>query len=315
MTTGIFILARAVHFGACLLFFGTHAFECFVAGPVIARGDAGALATGSSRSRRIYQMLLPLMLLSGMAWYAPVAIAMSGAPWREALQADTLRIVWNQTQFGAIWKLRAIFWIAATVVTAFAAFNRSKSSLRLGLKWIQLLLGGLLLGSLALAGHGREDSRWHLVADVVHLLVAGLWPVGLLPLALRLRQLSATSALERWAIITALIRRFSTVSLGSVVLIVVTGWVNAWYLVGSFPNLFREPYGRWLLVKLALFACAVTIGAVNLLRLKPRLQEKPPEQLATTVAALQCNVELELFLGTAIVIVVAVLGVLPPAVH
>jgi putative copper export protein len=51
----------------------------------------------------------------------------------------------------------------------------------------------------------------------------------------------------------ALVRRFSAVSLGSVVLLALTGWVNAWVLVGSFSNVFGQTYGRWLGGKIILF--------------------------------------------------------------
>jgi putative copper resistance protein D len=257
------------------------------------------------------------MLLSGLAWFGFVAITMSGSPWREALQPSVLGTVWNQTQFGTIWQLRVAVWLAAAAVATCSALNPSKMSLQKNLAWIDLFLGALLLGSLAWGGHGREDSRWHLSADVVHLLVAGFWPTGLLPLVLLLRRLRAVADSERWSFTAALVRRFSALSLVSVVALVLTGWVNAWYLVGSVANLFEAPYGRWLLVKLALFGCAVAIGAVNLLRLKPRfLGEKPSAAIIeATSAHLRCNVELELVLGTAIVIVVAVLGGLPPAVH
>jgi copper resistance protein D len=79
--------------------------------------------------------------------------------------------------------------------------------------------------------------------------------------------------------------------------------------------LVTRPYGHWLLAKLVFFAAALAIAAVNLLRLKPRfLQESSqPKKAETTAAQLQVNVLFELILGSAIIIIVAVLGVLPPA--
>jgi len=139
----------------------------------------------------------------------------------------------------------------------------------------------------------------------------------LLPLVLVLRQLRRSSEAGRAHSIAALVRRFSAMSLGSVTLLALTGWVNAWFLVGSFSNLVEQTYGRWLLVKITFFAIAVAFGAVNLLRLKPRLlaESTPPEKARATAAQLQFNVQMELMLGTAIVVVVAVLGILPPAIH
>lgn len=114
-----------------------------------------------------------------------------------------------------------------------------------------------------------------------------------------------------------LVRRFSAISLVAVSLLVLTGLVNSWFLVGSISNLFEQPYGRWLLTKIILFCAALAIASVNLLRLKPRLiiESSQPERAETTVAQLQNNVQIELFLGMTIITVVAILGILPPAIH
>jgi putative copper resistance protein D len=113
-----------------------------------------------------------------------------------------------------------------------------------------------------------------------------------------------------------LVRRFSALSLTAVALLAMTGFVNSWFLVGSVENLFGLTYGRWLLAKIILFSIAVTIGAINLLRLKPRLLAGAPPWRKTEIAAaqLQLNVQMELALAMAIVIIVAILGILPPAV-
>jgi putative copper export protein len=66
----------------------------------------------------------------------------------------------------------------------------------------------------------------------------------------------------------------------------------------------------------SLFVLAVAIGAVNLLRLKPRLSaNNPAVQKDEAAARLQFNVQMELLLGAIIVIVVAILGILPPAIQ
>ncbi len=69
------------------------------------------------------------------------------------------------------------------------------------------------------------------------------------------------------------------------------------------------------------FIIAVAIGAVNLLRLKPRLVtgviagKFPAPVIEASSAQLQFNIQLELALATIIIIIVAVLGILPPAAH
>jgi putative copper resistance protein D len=313
MTTTWFILARAVHIGACLLFFGVFTFDRLVATAISANGKAEISNYWQTRIRVFNLILLPIILLSGLAWFALVAMNMSGQP----LSNEILKIVWTQTQFGTVWKIRLILWLAVAVIAILFYFSKSQAAFQRFLIWLQLFLSGALLGSLAWAGHGQETSIWHLCADVLHLLVAGFWPTGLLPLTLLLRKLRRTSEPTKTLSIAALVRRFSALSLGSVALLAATGFINSWFLVGSFTNLIEQPYGRWLFVKIILFGFAVAIGTVNLLRLKPRLllenfQVQNPE---ATIAQLQFNVQMEVALGTAIIIVVAILGILPPTAH
>ncbi len=296
MTTACLVAVRAIHIGACLLFFGGFAFDCFV-----------MPKEWQSPRRRFSLILLPVILLSGLAWFALVSMTMSG----EALDAAILRTVWSQTRFGAVSKWRLIFWVAASAFTS-TGLQRFH---RMIFIWSQFFFAGLLLGSLAWAGHGQEDSGWHLLADILHLLVAGFWPAGLLPLALFLHQQRRNSEPERWIGMARVVRRFSAISLGGVALLVFTGWVNAWFLAGSVANLLGQSYGRWLLAKIILFLITVAIGAVNLLRLKPRLSvgKSQGQELEPVAAQLQFNVHLELLLTVVIVIIVGILGILPPA--
>jgi putative copper resistance protein D len=240
---------------------------------------------------------------------------MGGLPFGQMLQSDILATAWNQTQFGALCKWRLIIWLASTIAAGLVLFK--SPPLQKSLVWFPCCCAGFLLGSLAWAGHGQEDSSWHLLADTLHLLVAGLWPTGLLPFAMLLRKSRGTSGATDWASVGALVRRFSALSLMSVVLLAVTGFVNAWFLVGSVNNLFEETYGRWLLLKILLFVLATAIGAVNLLWLKPRLMadRTPAKTAEKATAQLQFNVQMELIFSTAIILVVAILGILPPAGH
>ncbi|MGA9778213.1 MAG: CopD family protein [Verrucomicrobiia bacterium] len=317
MTTECFVLTRAVHFGACLLFFGIFAFDRFVAVSIVARGHSEIADYWQAHIRFFSSVALSIVLLSGIAWFVLVAMTMSGLPLGQTLQPEILKTVWTQTQFGTVWKWRLLFWLAAAAVATLFYFRKSKFPSHKNPAWIQLPIGGLLLGSLAWAGHGQEDSIWHLLADILHLLVAGFWPTGLLPLALLLKRLRQIPEPARWNLIATLVRRFSAMSLVSVALLALTGWVNAWFLVGSFSNLLEHTYGRWLLAKIILFAFAVIIGAVNLLRLKPRLsiEKSQIQTFEATTVQLQCNVHMELAIGMGIVVVVAILGILPPAAH
>jgi putative copper resistance protein D len=311
MTDGWFIAARTAHFAACLLLFGFFAFDRFVAARV-AGGGSEVTEFWQARLRLFGAILPPVILLSGAAWFVAVTMTMSGLPlgWSLRWMMET---VWSQTEFGTVWKIRLIFCVGSGVVGAMSLFVKLQPALRSLCAWLQFAAGALLLGSLAWAGHGQAGPSWHLWADVLHLLVAGLWPTGLLPFAMLLRRLRREPA-ARTGLITALVSRFSALSLGSVALLVATGLINSLVLVGTVSNLFTQPYGRWLLCKIILFCGAVALGAVNLLRLKPRLlAEIPPADNALALARLQASVHWELAFNAVIIVVVAVLGTLPPA--
>jgi putative copper resistance protein D len=301
-----FILARAIHFGSCLLFFGLFAFDRFVV--VAPELPAKIMEQWQSRIRFLSLILLPIIFISGIAWFVLVAMNMSGRP----LQTEILKTVWMQTQFGTVWRFRLVVWFVALVATVIFCFSSLRSTPGKLLVWLELILAGLLLGSLAWAGHGQEGSTWHLFADILHLLAAGFWPAGLLPLALFLYKMRRTSEPAKWDCVASLVRRFSAASLVVVALLAISGLVNSWYLVGSFANLFEQRYGWWLLAKIILFCIAVAIGAVNLLRLKPLLSLE--SQAGPAASRLQLNVWLELLLGVVVVVVVAILGILPPAI-
>ena len=304
--TAMLILVRAIHIGSCLILFAMFAFDQFVAGSV--PDNPNTTGRRSARGRGLNTILLLLISASGVAWFVTVGMAMGG----KGFEFQVLKIVWTQTEFGALWKIRLLLWL---MVMVFSIFRFSISGIAKSLLWIQVAVSGGLLGSLAWTGHGREGSDLHLVADVLHLLGAGMWPAGLLPFALRINELRRISVPEKWISIAALVRRFSAVSLGTVAILSATGWVNAWFLLGAPSNLVSQDYGRWLLAKIVLTCMAVAIGAVNLFRLKPRLL-RPNFQLpfaAQAIARLQFNVLVELILSAAIVIIVAVLGILPPS--
>ncbi len=282
------ITARAIHFAASLLAFNIWIFDRFIIVPT-------AVAHWRRMSRRLLAIALATAALSGTWWFAELAIGMSG----HALQMNIVSLVWKQTHFGQLWQLRLIFFFAAVLS---APLSRVPI-----FRWIALIAAGLLLGSLAWAGHGRTE-KWtaaHLLADAVHLLAAGCWPMGLLPFGLMLRHLRRSA---ETAPLSQLTVRFSAMSLLCVSLLTATGLINAWVLLGTVSNLWQTTYGRVLLVKVAVFSVMVGIGAVNLLHLKPRLTSGDRR----AAAWLGINVTAEIALTILVITVVALLGLLPP---
>ena len=88
-----------------------------------------------------------------------------------------------------------------------------------------------LISDGAVAGHAaavEPSAVAALAADVAHLLASGLWAGALLPLALLLRAASREDGADArpYAVVTT--RRFSTLALSMVIVLLVSGALAAW---------------------------------------------------------------------------------------
>jgi putative copper resistance protein D len=177
------------------------------------------------------------------------------------------------------------------------------------------LLGAVALGSLAWSGHGvMDDGRTgtvHLVADIVHLLAAGVWVGALASLLWML----ATAHDDSTAAAHHALAGFASVGTASVALVVASGLINSWLLVGpkDLLSLGTSLYGQLLLMKLALFAGMVSLAAVNRFRLTPALGDaRTSDDARYALRRLRLSLTLETFAAFAILGLVAWLGTLEP---
>jgi putative copper resistance protein D len=101
-----------------------------------------------------------------------------------------------------------------------------------------------------------------------------------------------------------------------VVVILATGIVNGWILVGSWHALIATVYGQLLILKMALFAVMLLIAAANRFWLMPRLVLRSgSEPQLEVVRRLACNSMIEIALALMIFAIVGMLGTLHPAIH
>jgi len=307
LTTLWFTIARAMQFASCLLVFGTSVFDRVV---IHRRVSAETFRCWRRMSARLIWPALVIAGLSGIVWFLLVAMAMSDLPLKEAMQLRILRLVLGHTQFGRLWRLRMFIWIAIVLVTA-AIHHKSKFAANSPAIWLLAFLGAALLGSLAWSGHGRDGNSpdLHLTADVVHLTAAAAWPTGLLPFSLILFSLRKRAGDDDFADLIIITRRFSLMSLISVGLLAGTGIANCCFLLGSARSLTSTSYGHVLCAKIAIFLAMVALGAVNLLYLKPRLASSKSE----VAGKLQMTVGAELIFAIGVVVVLSLLGTLPPS--
>jgi copper transport protein len=198
-----------------------------------------------------------------------------------------------ESRFGQVWGLRVIDWVLLGVVLLAAramgrdvipklgagsadadtlAFSPGPPRLALSL----LGVGALYLAiTPALAGHASIESPVAVFfpADALHVLAGSVWVGGIACLLLALpgatRQLEGH---ERSRLLLANLARFSPVALGAVVVIALTGVVQAYIDVRSLHGLFHTTYGALILVKVVLLVCLIGFGFINRERVIPALQ-------------------------------------------
>lgn len=298
MSEAPLILARVLQYASVVSLAGTLGFLVLIV-PAEAAGLRRPLL-------RLAWASLVLALLSGAFWLLIEGESMSGRPLGQVLAQGIVGIVLERTQFGHDWLARGG---AALVAALGLAAARMRASL-----WLAFAASVALLCGIAWAGHGGstpgEEGAFHLAADMLHLLAAGLWLGGLVPLALMFsRALRQTALFEAAHTAT---QRFSLLGILCVSTLLGTGIVNALFLVGSIPGLLGTLYGQLLLLKIAIFVAMVVLAAINRERLLPEILGPTP---LIVLRRLRRNASLEAALGLFVLGIVGALGILPPGMH
>jgi len=177
-----------------------------------------------------------------------------------------------------------------------------------------------LTATIAWTGHAGatlgEMGNLHLTADVLHLIAAAAWLGGLVSLALLLAAARRHQAVAWASLAGDAAQRFSTLGIIIVGVLLVTGIINAWILVGSVHAVLVTEYGQLLMLKIVVFAIMLVFAAVNRFWLTPQLVLAPESgpQL-NSLRQLTRNSTIEIVLGLTIYGIVGVLGTLHPAIH
>ncbi|AOY98601.1 copper resistance protein CopD [Cupriavidus sp. USMAHM13] len=249
------------------------------------------------------------IMLSGIEMLV-MAKAMTGASAYSDLSVHVFEMMVTGTGFGTAWSGRQIGLLASLLITL-ALARRPSAQIRL-----LALTGAVALSSLAWAGHGAMDDGdrrvIHLLADIAHLLAAGAW-VGALAAFVLLGK-----ATQRDATLLSLLARTAHgfARPGSVIVatLVVTGTANYWLIAGlPSASAMRTSYGMLLLIKLALFGTMLVMAALNRYRLTPRLAAEIRIGNAVGASrALRRSLQWEMATSIAVLVAVAILGVLSP---
>jgi len=305
------IVIRAIHFAATAMTTGTILFQAMVAEAALRSAETLATAV-RTQIRRLAWIGLAITAASAAIWILLEAAAMSGLPLSEAVTSEVLLTVVNDTQFGRVFEIR---FVLAMILAACLANDRFPLA-----RWLALASALGLVAAIAWTGHAGstvgELGVLHLTADALHLIAAAAWTGGLVPFVWLLMA-SRRYQHEAWARLTRdATERFSTLGIASVAIVLGSGTVNAWMLVGSVDGLIGTQYGHLLMLKIALFAAMVGFAAVNRFWLTPRLAlpSGGAAQLET-LRRLTRNSLIEIALALMIFAIVGMLGTWHPAIH
>jgi putative copper resistance protein D len=317
-----FIAARIVHFASTVMVAGIFIFLFFVEVPPLRKNNdrtwPGAIAF-HSRLLGIAWSSLVISVASGAAWLLLLATDITGSSLAQVISDGSAQAVLTRTQFGHDWQAR--FVLVVLLAVALLRFARKRGwGLAEGCVSAAVAMG--LVGTLAWSGHSGATpglrGELHVTADVLHLIAAGAWIGGLLPLRLLLSSVGQAPGTVEVGIARDATLRFSTLGVAAVATLIVTGIVNTWALVGTVPGLVESQYGRLLLLKLALFVVLLAVAAFNRERLTPRLvagYAGVTHESIDALRRLKRNCLVETALGLAILIVVGALGTISPGTH
>lgn len=286
------VLSRLLHFTATFLLLGISAFLWKIAPGSL----AGRLET---QLRPLLRLSLVVAVVTALSWLVLVAWSM-GEGLAELGQAGLMQTVLLDTGFGHAWLVR-LGLIALLIATV--ALSQDYGS------FAMVAASALVVASLGPVGHAAMESGvmavLHAFNHAAHLTTAGLWVGGLVPLAAVLGQ-GRTSG-EDGAALNAL-RRFSGVGHAIVALVVATGAINTWFILGGWPINVESRYQAMLLAKIGVVVVMTLLAIINRYVLLPRF-----EGSRRVPRLLYCNTLVEVFLGFLAIGLVSYFATVEPA--
>ncbi len=278
---------------ALLSVFGTLVFQNLVA-PRSFRGAPAALVerfNGRLVAMNLVGSLVCFVAL--LAWLLLQAADMADATTVGDAVAAVPTVITN-TSFGCLAVVQLALAVALSVVAG-------RPRIALGLSTVSVAVQ---------AGHSHAASMYGgpsflLASDIVHLLAAGAWLGGLVPLLLAVREMPARAGASaaRW---------FSPLGQVCIVALVLSALFQGWVMIGSLPGLVGTSYGWMAIAKLSLFGVLFAFAVVNRYVLAPALLIG---EAGVAKRRLVRSIAVQSGLGLAVVAAAVVLSSLEPAMH
>ncbi len=202
--------------------------------------------------------------------------------------------------------------VAACIPAVIAWITLKKSSTSDLALLLAALVAGIGLAAFPFNSHPvtLDQQIAGLSASIAHRLALGVWLGGLPALILLIGAGPVPDDTRRLAAV--ILRRFSRLAIVAMSVILVTGGMLTWFLVGNVSSLIGTEYGRLLILKLALLGGVFVIAGGLQRQLLPMLEVKPSDPTFRSYAN---RVKLETVVAVLIVVVASDMAGLAPPEH
>jgi len=299
---GLVIVLRLLQYGGAVVLLGTPLFFLY------GLREPDGVALGWPRPLLIAASAV--VALGSVAALAAQTAVMAGSI-AEGLKPASLGFMITGTSLGPAFLARAL--VAAAALVLLVSVRPAR------LLWIAVAMAGLVVSaSFAWTGHGAATEGSgrlvHLTAAVLHSWSAAVWLGALAALLILTVHHRPAPAADR--ILHRALHGFAGVGTASVAVLVLSGLINSWFMVGPdrLSGLLTTPYGLLLTGKLVIFALMLVLAAANRFHLTPDLGSAldDPDDLRVAVGRLKRSLVMETLLALALLAVVAVMGTLAP---
>jgi copper transport protein len=251
--------------------------------------------------RRAVQQALGIVMAGSVVQLLITASDVAGKPLWSALGGVSGAL---QTDAGLAALIR--LFLAAGIAWCLFAF-RPRSEL---LRWrVAAGFTAAAMATWAFGGHSKS-MRWPLLGiplDIAHFAAAAAWFGGLAILGgFGLAQTEPTERKE-------VLQRFGQLAAGCVAILVATGVLQSFRLVGAPWRVFAVAHGRLLLIKLLLVAVMLKVANINRGRVAKRFGPQTKAASPRSTDNLRRAMLTELAIGSLIMAVTAAMVVSPPA--
>jgi putative copper export protein/mono/diheme cytochrome c family protein/peroxiredoxin len=276
--------------------------------------DALAPAGGSVWRRRVVLSVLVAAFAGAVATSlsAVSAAADAAGAARFSVDGSIISTFLLKTGVGRIAIIEIGCAVAACIPAFFAWITVKKSSTSDRALLLAALVAGIGLAAFPFNSHPvtLDQQIAGLSASIAHRLALGVWLGGLPALILLIGAGPVPDDTRRLAAV--ILRRFSRLAIVAMSVILVSGTMLTWYLVGNVSSLIGTEYGRLLILKLALLGGVFVIAGGLQRQLLPMLEVKPSDPAFRSYAN---RVKLETLVAVLIVIVASDMAGLAPPEH